>query len=57
MKELFEKNSRLIREKYKLNLSIPKYNQVTFETRFWTEDLEEFTLPQENPLKILTRLK
>ena len=31
--ERVQKNSRIIREKYKLNFSIAKYNQVTFETK------------------------
>ena len=34
MKNIFEmkKNNRIVREKYKLNLNIPRTNQVTFGT-------------------------
>ena len=35
MKEIFEKRNenRVTRDRYKLNLNIPRINQVTFDTR------------------------
>ena len=50
MKQIFElrETNRNVREKYRLNLNIPNYNQVTFGKEFeniWTENLEQFTIP------------
>ena len=37
MKKIFKmsKNNRVIRDRYKLNLNIPRTNQVTFGTKIW----------------------
>ena len=61
MRDLFilRETSRLVQEKYMLNLNIPVHNQVTYGSKrvFGPKVWNSFPLHIKNPPKFLSRLK